>query len=120
MVEEIRATAAAHPALRRVIRPALVVHEQHVSLLASTVDTTPEATPTPEQKAPQKPRRTSVNRARTAAIRALARREAQLSLLGRRSALAAESGDFARVLASMAAAASQQGAFLRDLDGPPR
>jgi hypothetical protein len=43
-----------------------------------------------------------------AALAALARAEQRLSQVGRRSAFAAESGAFARVLASMAAAATQQ------------
>jgi hypothetical protein len=47
-----------------------------------------------------------------AALAALAREEDRVALLGRRSAFTAESGAFARVLASMAAAASQQSVTL--------
>jgi hypothetical protein len=46
-------------------------------------------------------------------LRAIARREDELSLVDKRSAFAAESGAFARVLASMAASAAQQAVVLR-------
>ena len=47
------------------------------------------------------------------ALAAVARAEDELTLTGKRSAFAAESGAFARVLASMAAAAAQQAVLLR-------
>jgi hypothetical protein len=47
-----------------------------------------------------------------AALAALAREEERLSQVGKRSAFAAESGAFARVLASMAAAAAQHAVAL--------
>jgi hypothetical protein len=47
------------------------------------------------------------------ALRAIARREDELALVDKRSAFAAESGAFARVLASMAASAAQQAVVLR-------
>ena len=62
-------------------------------------------------------RRTRVPARAAAALAALAREEDGLSLLGRRSAFAAESGAFARVLASMAAAAAQQARALADAAG---
>jgi len=52
------------------------------------------------------------------ALAELARAEEELSLLDKRSAFAAQSGAFARVLASMAAAAAQQVALLGGTNGP--
>ena len=54
------------------------------------------------------------------ALRALARHEDELSLEDKRSAFAAESGSFARVLASMAASAAQQATVLRAARVPGR
>jgi len=47
----------------------------------------------------------------------LADQEDRLSLVGRRSAFAAQSGAFARVLASMSASAAQHAVALADAEG---
>jgi hypothetical protein len=54
------------------------------------------------------------------ALSALASAEDGLALVGRRSAFAAQSGAFARVLASMAASAAQQAATLTAAAGASR
>ena len=85
-------------------------------------DAAPPRRPTPVG-APHRPPAAGATRvpARAAsALAALAREEDGLSLLGRRSAFAAESGAFARVLASMAAAAAQQARALADAAGGAR
>jgi hypothetical protein len=71
---------------------------------ASPSAASPSAGPGHEPKVPADPGR---------ALLALARHEDQLSLDARRNAFAAGSGSFARLLASMAAAAAQQAAVLR-------
>ncbi|MGA9748785.1 MAG: hypothetical protein WBQ50_15105, partial [Nocardioides sp.] len=64
----------------------------------------PEDGPTPRGPVPRDRRR---------AVLDLAGHEDSLALVDKRSAFAAESGAFARVLASMGAAAAQQAAALR-------
>jgi hypothetical protein len=75
---------------------------------------TPPSTLSATPSAPRVPARAAV------ALAALAREEDRLSLLGRRSAFAAQSGAFARVLASMAAASAQQARTLADAAGGAR
>ena len=119
MIDRIVATTAAHPALAPLLAVTRAVHEQHVALLAdaapevrASATSSPDA-PVPEQPKARRPRKPSRVRQRDRAVTALARRETRLSLLDERSALVAESSAFARVLASMTAAASQQAVLLR-------
>jgi hypothetical protein len=133
MLEAVTATASRHGRLRPVLARTLSAHEQHVRLLnravpaeartspspsssvtgsvpsgkpsgASPSAASPSAGPGNEPKVPADPGR---------ALLALARHEDRLSLDARRNAFAAGSGSFARLLASMAAAAAQQAAVLR-------
>ena len=124
LVDRIDAAVAAHPRLERVLAGTREVHAAHVALLADAAPATPSpaassaasegASPTTEEETPRVPD----DPART--LRALARHEDELSLADKRSAFAAESGGFARVLGSMAAAAAQQAAVLRAADVPGR
>lgn len=122
LVDRIDAAVAAHPRLKRVLAATRDVHTAHVDLLAEAAPDGPVpsaspgasdgSSPTPGDEpapVPGDPAR---------ALRALARHEDTLSLADKRSAFAAESGGFARVLASMAAAAAQQAAVLRAADVP--
>lgn len=131
LVDRIDATVTAHPRLERVLAGTREVHVAHVALLADAApgkpsptasagasaegsgDASGEASPTTGEapRVPGDPAR---------ALRALARHEDELSLADKRSAFAAESGGFARVLGSMAAAAAQQAAVLRAADVPGR
>jgi hypothetical protein len=115
MLARVRATADRHPTLADTLAGARAAHRAHVDLLVKAVpDETSSASPSAAEPAspttgaavPRVPERAA------AALSALARAEERLSLTGRRSSFAAESGAFARVLASMAAAASQQGVHL--------
>ncbi|MGI8901672.1 MAG: hypothetical protein ACR2HA_12260 [Nocardioides sp.] len=117
MVDRIDAAVAAHPALARTLTSARAVHVKHVELLTEAGPVAPSATPSPQPGRPR--RRPSRARDRASAITTLARHEVRLSLVSRRRASAAESGAFARVLASMAAAASQQAAVLQTVIGGP-
>ncbi len=119
LVDRIDATVTAYPGLRGVLADTRAGHVAHVALLAEALPVTdPENLSPSESPTVTTPYRVAGSRA--AALTALARREARLSLAGKQSAFAAESGAFARVLASMAAAASQQASRLRDLDGGRR
>lgn len=100
MLDQVLATGRRHPRLRGRLRGARTAHQEHVRLLASAVP----AGSGPTRAARRTP---SVPKSPTAALAALARAEDRLAGSDRRSALAADSGAFARVLGSMAAAASQ-------------
>lgn len=133
MVDRIDAAVAAHRRLERVLAGTREVHAAHVALLLDAAPAKPSpaasspaasspasegASPTPEEAEQDETRRVPDDPART--LRALARHEDELSLSGKRSAFAAESGGFARVLGAMAAAAAQQAAVLRAADVPGR
>lgn len=126
LVDRIDATVTAHPRLERVLAGTREVHAAHVALLADAAPgkPSPTASPTasdgasPGASPTEQPTRVPGDPAR--ALRALARHEDELSLADKRSAFAAESGGFARVLGSMAAAAAQQAAVLRAADVPGR
>lgn len=104
MLERVVATSRRHPATASALAGAQAAHRAHVALLTKAVpDDTPFVSPSPGAAKPGRvPRRAGP------ALSALARSEGRLSEIGARSSLAARSGPFARVLASMAAAASQQ------------
>jgi hypothetical protein len=119
LVDRVDATLAAHPRLERVLAATRDVHAAHVDLLADAApgggSPSPSAgasagSPPATEEPPQVPQ---VPRDPARALRALARHEDELSLADKRNAFSAESGSFARVLASMAAAAAQQAAVLR-------
>jgi hypothetical protein len=99
MLDRVIATGDRHPRLVGRLADARTAHRAHVRLLVKAVP--PGAAPTRTRRRPVVPR------SPTAAIAAVARAEDRLAATGRRSALAAESGAFARVLGSMAAAAAQ-------------
>jgi len=127
LLERIEATVSRHPRLERVLAATREVHGAHVALLedavpaeAAATDAVTEtsdpasppvdagATPTDEPAGPGR-----VPGDRTRALRAVASAEDELALTSKQAAFEAESGAFARVLASMAAAAAQQSAVLR-------
>jgi hypothetical protein len=121
VLDRVDATLARHPSLERLLTTTRAVHDAHVELLADAAPDSPAASPTasPTGSPTESPTeeavadRVRVPRDPARAMRALARHEDDLSLAAKRSAFAAESGAFARVLASMAAAAAQQSAVLR-------
>lgn len=126
LLDRVDATTAAHPRLGPLLADARATHQAHVDLLADAAPDGPSpspsrtapATASPDPAPATEPVQVPPDAAR--AIRALARHEDDLSLADKRSAFAAESGAFARVLASMAAAAAQQSALLRSTQVPGR
>lgn len=128
VLSRVEATVAAHPRLGRVLADARAGHEAHIALLEQAVpeqtsDASPSASasvppPSPSQSPAQPEPRIKVPADPRRALAAVARREEELSLTGRRSAFSAESGAFARVLAAMAAGAAQQAAVLSNAQVP--
>ncbi len=127
-LERIRATMLRHPQLRRVLSGTEQVHDQHARLLAHAVPTSapspspstspsPSASPSASASASTGPTvRVPPDPAR--ALAAIAATEDELTLLGRRSSFSAQSGAFARILATMAAASAQQAVLLRRQPAP--
>lgn len=123
ILDRLAATVRRHPGLRARLSPAQTAHRAHVRLLTDAVPdkATPSATATPSPTpTPASTPSGSPSPADTlvipghpgAALAILAREEGRLSLLDKRSSFAAESGAFARVLASMAASAAQHAVVL--------
>jgi hypothetical protein len=123
MLDRITATVTRHPELDGRLATARDAHQAHVDLLTKAVPkdarVSPGAAPSQDASASVSP---SLSPSPTAAptvparppraLAVLAEAEDRLSLLGRRSAFAARSGAFARVLASMSASAAQQAVAL--------
>jgi hypothetical protein len=105
VLDRVRATSRRHPRLAATLTGARAAHHAHVQLLRGAV-------PAGTSGGGLVRRTPRVPAEGIAALRALARAEGDLAASGRRSALAADSGAFARVLASMAAAAAQQATHL--------
>jgi hypothetical protein len=125
MLDRVLATVRRHPRLATTLAGARTAHTAHVDLLTAAVPqdgSSPSAAPSVEPAPAPAPGAgaTRVPARAAAALAALAREEDGLSLLGRRSAFAAESGAFARVLASMAASSAQQARALSDAAGRAR
>jgi hypothetical protein len=122
LLGQVQATLDRFPGLAPLLGPARDAHQAHVDLLESAApDDAAAASPAdpsldpslgvPPQTPPDVP--LQVPQVRHRAMLALSRAESQLALVDRRSAFAAESGAFARVLASMAASAEQHATLLR-------
>jgi len=109
MLDQVAATARRHPGLAETVSGARSTHRAHVRLLRQAVPDGARPTPPRPFRPGQVPRRPGP------ALAALVRAETRLSADGQRNAVRAESGSFARVLASMAAASAQQAARLADV-----
>ncbi len=108
VLDLVEATLRRHHRLRHLLRTTREVHRAHVALLTDAVPkgaASSSGSPSPVATPAEETRK---------AVVALARAEDRLVLVDKRSAFSAESGAFARVLASMAAASSQQAVLLRD------
>jgi hypothetical protein len=113
LLDRVERTLAAHPRLRRLLGPTRDGHAAHVDLLAEAAPKSPAPSASPSGSAePLEGSAAHVPRDAGRAVRALARAEDELGAANRTGAFSAESGAFARVLASMAAAAAQQSVVL--------
>jgi hypothetical protein len=136
MLDRVSATMARHTGLAPLLTPVAAVHQAHVELLTRAVPdsatsaaspsgsasptTSPPGVPTGPTAASSSPSAGSgattetvrVPRDPDRAVRDLARHEDALSLVDKQQAFTARSGAFARLLASMAAAAAQQAVVL--------
>jgi hypothetical protein len=107
LVDRIEVTVHHHPTLRKELHDALAVHRAHVRLLSGTVQGG-----TVRGAGPHRSAGPSVPGTAGAAVAAVVRSERRLEAAHVATAVRAQSGDFARVLAGMAAAAAQQAAVL--------
>jgi hypothetical protein len=125
----IEATQQRHPDLTDALATAAEIHASHVALLADAADAgesaapvvpgtsadgggTGSPSPSGSPSAEATPR-VPANRRR--AVRQVVQQEQELATRGRQHAFQAQSGAFARVLASMAAAAAQQAVVLAEV-----
>ena len=101
------------PRLENALSPARDAHAAHIALLEEAAPDEPLPTAGPSATATESPEGSfDVPSDPRRAVKRIARREDDLALTDKRSAFAAESGAFARVLASMAASAAQHAAAL--------
>jgi hypothetical protein len=122
MIELVRATEERHGSLRGRLGPVLAAHEAHAALLSDAVPSEASATPSPSPSAsgstsptsPASPddRRTRVPGDPARALQQVVAAEQTLATTTKRHAFRAQSGAFARVLGSMAAAAAQHAVVL--------
>lgn len=118
VLDLVDATLARFPGLADVLAAARDAHAAHVELLEEAAPDEPLPSPSPSPSGTATPGADAeprVPRDRRKALVRLARHEDDLALVDKRSAFAAESGAFARVLASMAASAAQQATLIRQV-----
>jgi hypothetical protein len=116
MLDLLAATRKRHGRLSRRLAPVVAAHEAHEALLAEAVPKGLSASPTtsPSPSPDGSARRTRVPRNRARALDQVAQRERELTTATKRHAFSAESGAFARLLGSMAAAAAQHATTLSE------
>ena len=122
VLDLVVATQDAHPALRRDLAPLVGTHEAHVKLLGEVVPpglaggatAVPSASATPAAASRRSSR--AVPRDPAKALADLVASEQQLTDATKQHAFVAESGAFARLLGSMAAAAAQHVVVLGAVD----
>ncbi len=133
MLERVLATIHRHPGLAGPLASARAAHRAHVALLAGAVPAGAGPTASPDGSSghppdhqpdhqpghhpDHQPGHSAVPASSAGALAALRRSEDRLARANRSSALAAESGAFARALGSMAASAAQQAAQLAPATG---
>lgn len=128
MLDALEATVQRHPELSSLLASAQTTHRAHVELMDEAA---PDEAPSPSESALDGPSGSpsgppssdgtatpTVPAGRGKALAALATAEQELSTSLRRHAFMAQSGQFARLLASMSAAAGQQAAVLSTAQPP--
>lgn len=113
VLDALTAVVDRHPDLAPMLSPLTEAHRAHTTLLAEAApDRPPTASPGPT--ATSSPTPFTVPTRPQSALRRLATLERDLSTTDKRHAFAAQSGAFARLLASIAASAAQHGVVLLD------
>jgi hypothetical protein len=138
VVDLVVATERRHPGLRPVLADARNAHEEHVKILTKAVpesarpsatasataaasgsaSPSPSPSPNPSPGAPStaatpSPETVTVPSDPGKALAKVTQHEDQLAVNNKQTAFAAQSGEFARLLASMAGSAAQQAAMIR-------
>jgi hypothetical protein len=106
MLDLLDATQQRHPRLTRQLAPVVAAHEAHAALLAEAVPADVSASPS-TSPAPSPDGSATVPRKRRQALARVVAAERELATATKRHAFRAQSGAFARLLGSMAAAAAQ-------------
>lgn len=104
VLDLLDATQQRHPRLTRQLAPVVAAHEAHAALLAEAVPADVSASPS---TSPSPDGTTTVPRRRRQALARVVTAERELATATKRHAFRAQSGAFARLLGSMAAAAAQ-------------
>jgi hypothetical protein len=106
VLDVVLATRQRHKSLRAVLADPQKVHRQHLKLLMNAV-------PSSASTAPDAHSFVNVPAVPAKALMLVARYEERLAQANRTNAFSAQSGGFARLLASMAASSAQQSVALR-------
>lgn len=110
VLDLLQATRKRHHGLAARLAPVIAAHQAHADLLSHAVPKGVSASASPTDAA--SPGRHGVSRSRSRAMATVVEAEQQLATVAKRQAFRAESGAFARLLASMAAAAAQYATVL--------
>jgi len=121
LIDLVRATQERHGRLTEALSPVLEAHEAHAALLSEAVPSGESESPATSASASPSPatpgeRRTRVPRNRARALQQVVTAEQALATSTKRHAFKAQSGAFARVLGSMAAAAAQHSVVLQSAE----
>jgi hypothetical protein len=111
ILDLLEATGRRHRDLSAQLAPVVAAHKAHADLLADAVPEGVSVSPSPTP-GPRSPGRHAVPRSRAGGLAEVVEAEQQLATVTKRQAFRAESGAFARLLGSMAAAAAQSAAAL--------
>ncbi|HEX6486562.1 MAG TPA: hypothetical protein VF012_07600 [Nocardioidaceae bacterium] len=117
MLDLLDATGKRHRDLSAQLAPVVATHQAHADLLADAVPKGVSVSPSPTTSPRSRGGRHEVPRSRARALAKVVEAEQQLATVTKRQAFRAESGAFARLLGSMAAAAAQSAAALVSAGG---
>ena len=106
MLDLLAATRERHRGLGELLAPVVTAHEAHVAMLSDAVPDKGAASPSPSPDGTSR-RSTRVPRNARKAVANLVAAEQELTTTAKRHAFRAQSGAFARLLGSMAAASAQ-------------
>ena len=111
MLDLLAATRERHRGLGELLAPVVAAHEAHVAMLSDAVPDKGAASPSPSPEGTSR-RSTRVPRNSRKAVENVVTAEQELTTTAKRHAFRAQSGAFARLLGSMAAASAQYATVL--------